>query len=50
MLALTAVLAPAISSLAITAASATNTVEISRIIVRQSFLGFHSKLKSSNDP
>ena len=48
-LALTAVLALAVSSLAITAASATNTVEIdSEIIMRPNFPAFHGKVKSSN--
>ncbi len=48
-LALTAILALAISGLAVTAAPATNTVEInSRIIIRQTFPAFHGKVKSSN--
>lgn len=49
-LALTAVLAPAISSLAVTAAPETNTVEVSRIIIRQAFPALHGKVMSSNDP
>jgi hypothetical protein len=49
-LALTAILALAGSSLAVTAASATNTVEIdSEIIMRQSFPAFHGKVTSSNE-
>jgi hypothetical protein len=49
-LALTAVLALAISGLAVTAAPATNTVKInSRIIMRQTFPAFHGKVKSSNE-
>src|SRR4029079_13488601 len=49
-LALTAILALAISGLAVTAAPATNTVEInSRIIMRHSFPAFHGKVKSPND-
>ncbi len=49
-LALTAVLALAVSSLAIAAASATNTVEIdSEIIMRPNFPAFHGKVKSSNE-
>ena len=49
-LALTAILALAISSLAVTAAPATNTVEInSRIVMRHSFPAFHGKVKSSNE-
>lgn len=49
-LALTAVLTLALAGLAVTAAPATNTVEInSRIIMRQSFPAFHGKVKSPND-
>ena len=49
-LALTVVLALGFSSLAITAAPATNTVEIdSEIIMRQTFPAFHGKVKSSNE-
>lgn len=48
-LALTAILALVISGLAITAAPATNTVEInSRIVMRHSFPAFHGKVESSN--
>ena len=49
-LALIAVSALATSGLAVTAAPATNTVEInSRIVMRQSFPAFHGKVKSSNE-
>lgn len=49
-LVLTAVLALALSGLAISAAPARNTVEIdSEIIMRPNFPAFHGKVKSSND-
>lgn len=48
-LALAAVLALALAGLAVTAAPATNTVEInSRIIMRETFPAFHGKVKSPN--
>jgi hypothetical protein len=50
VLALTAGLALAFSGLTISAAAATNTVEInSRIIMRESFPAFHGRVKSPND-
>ena len=49
-LALTAVVALAFSGLTISAAPATNTVEIgSRIIMRPNFPAFHGRVKSPND-
>ena len=49
-LAITAVLALALSGLTISAAPATNTVEInSRIIMRPNFPAFHGRVKSHND-
>jgi hypothetical protein len=49
-LALTAVLALVFAGLAISAAPATNTVEInSRIIMRETFPAFHGRVKSPND-
>ena len=49
-LALTAALALVFSGLAISAAPATNTVEIdSEIVMRTTFPAFHGKVKSSND-
>jgi hypothetical protein len=49
-LALTAVLALAFSGLTISAAPATNTVEInSRIIMRSNFPAFHGRVKSPNE-
>ena len=49
-LALTAVLALAFSGLTISAAPATNTVEInSRLIMRQTFPAFHGRVKSPNN-
>lgn len=49
-LALIAVLALSVSGLAVTAAPATNTVEIkSRILMRSSFPAFHGKVKSPNE-
>jgi hypothetical protein len=49
-LALTAVLALAFSGLSISAAPATNTVEInSRLIMRQTFPAFHGRVKSPNN-
>ena len=49
-LALAAVIALAFSALTISAAPATNTVEIgSRIIMRPNFPAFHGRVKSPND-
>ena len=49
-LALAAILALVGSGLAISAANATNTVEIdSQIILRETFPAFHGKVKSSNE-